>query len=424
MPKKKKNSVEDQELLDENLYLGHQVKSWDPKTKSFIGGTPEGVYSIDVQKIGESLCRVGKFLHETILSGRKILFVATKEEIRDLCKTAAEETEQLYVVNRWLGGMLTNTQTIRGSVQRMEELQAFFGDEGKLKTVSEKEHSILRRELNKLERTLTGIKDMSQLPRALFVVDINRDKLAVAEAHRLNIPVIALVHTGMDPDRVEYPISGNNDSVRTLGIIFGYFVSVIIDAMAERSDSAERQGVAFDENTFKSGEVLSLEECEDEDAEGVLFTHDKDGQMRPLRLKSLTRETSEERASIETFLNEQLGETMPWQAISRAIIKTVSESSDKGFKLSEVSNLAKSINCSPDEVFSVLNLLSHPEKGLLHRRYIHIYGDVATRISQAEITQKLTEWWRDKSLSDDEWKAWASSVELSWTTKESLEGES
>lgn len=233
-----------QDLLDAGLHFGHQTKRWNPKMKRFIHGAKNGIYIIDLQKTLVHLKMAQEFVTDTVMNGRKVLFVGTKKQARDIFKNTAEDAGQPYVIHRWLGGMLTNNATVRQSVKRMEELQAFFGDEAKLKTISKKEQSMLRRELNKLERTLTGIKDMSQLPGALFVVDINREKLAIAEAQRLNIPVVALVDTNTNPDLVDYPIPGNDDSIRSLSLIAGQLGGVIAKANAEytaQKEAAEKE---------------------------------------------------------------------------------------------------------------------------------------------------------------------------------------
>jgi small subunit ribosomal protein S2 len=222
-----------QDLLDAGLHFGHQTKRWNPKMKRFIHGAKGGIYIIDLQKTLVHLKIAQEFLNDTVMNGRKVLFVGTKKQARDIFQDAAEQAHQPYVIHRWLGGMLTNNQTVRLSVKRMEELQAFFADEAQLKEISKKEQSMLRRELTKLERNLTGIKDMSSLPGALFVVDINREKLAIAEAQRLNIPVVALVDTNTDPDLVEYPIPGNDDSIRSLSLIANTLGGTIAEAYAE-----------------------------------------------------------------------------------------------------------------------------------------------------------------------------------------------
>jgi small subunit ribosomal protein S2 len=219
-----------QELLDAGLHFGHQTKRWNPKMKRFIHGAKGGIYVIDLQKTLVQLKLAQEFLSSVVGNGRSILFVGTKKQARAVFQEAAEKAGQPYVIYRWLGGMLTNNQTVRKSVKRMETLQAIFGDETKLKAYPKQEQSVLRRELTKLERNLTGIKDMNSLPGALLVVDICREKLAIAEAQRLGIPVVALVDTNADPDSVDYPIPGNDDSIRSLTLIADILGSTIAEA--------------------------------------------------------------------------------------------------------------------------------------------------------------------------------------------------
>ncbi|WP_372808449.1 30S ribosomal protein S2 [Pontiella sp.] len=206
------------DLLDAGLHFGHQTKRWNPKMKRYIHGAKNGIYIIDLNKTLSQLELSQVFLKDVVLRGEKILFVGTKKQAREIFKTTAENTNQPYVIHRWLGGMLTNNKTIRSSVNRMRELQKMIKD-GTMDKLPKKEVSVLRRELTKLERNLTGIADMEKKPGALFVVDLKREHLALEEAKRLNIPVVALVDTNADPDLVDYPIPGNDDSLRSVGLI-------------------------------------------------------------------------------------------------------------------------------------------------------------------------------------------------------------
>ncbi|MCF7849850.1 MAG: 30S ribosomal protein S2 [Kiritimatiellales bacterium] len=213
---KKTISVED--LLDAGLHFGHQTKRWNPKMRRFIFGAKNGIYIIDLTKTLSQLQLAQLFLNDVVLRGQKVLFVGTKKQAREICKEKAEALEQPYVIHRWLGGMLTNNKTIRSSVARMRELQKMEAD-GTMDKLLKKEVSVLRREKIKLERNLTGIADMEKTPGAIFIVDICREKLAIAEAKRLNIPVVALVDTNANPEEVDYPIPGNDDSLRSIGLI-------------------------------------------------------------------------------------------------------------------------------------------------------------------------------------------------------------
>lgn len=207
-----------QDLLDAGLHFGHQTKRWNPKMKRYIHGAKNGIYIIDLNKTLSQLELAKTFLNDVVLRGDKVLFVGTKKQAREIFKDTAENTNQPYVIHRWLGGMLTNNKTIRSSVARMRELQKMEKD-GTMEKLLKKEISVLRREKVKLERNLTGIASLEKKPGALFVVDLKREKLAIAEAHRLNIPIVALVDTNADPDEVDYPIPGNDDSLRSIGLI-------------------------------------------------------------------------------------------------------------------------------------------------------------------------------------------------------------
>ena len=207
-----------QDLLDAGLHFGHQTKRWNPKMKRYIHGAKNGIYIIDLNKTLSQLELAKTFLNDIVLRGEKILFVGTKKQAREIFKDTADAINQPYVIHRWLGGMLTNNKTIRSSVARMRELQKMEKD-GTMDKLPKKEVSVLRRELAKLERNLSGIANMERKPGALFVVDLKRERLALAEAKRLNIPIVALVDTNADPDLVEYPIPGNDDSLRSIGLV-------------------------------------------------------------------------------------------------------------------------------------------------------------------------------------------------------------
>ncbi len=229
-----------QDLLDAGLHFGHQTKRWNPKMKRFIHSAKNGIYIIDLNKTMSQLELAKTFLNDVVLRGEKILFVGTKKQAREIFKNTAETTNQPYVIHRWLGGMMTNSQTIRTSVARMRELQKMIQD-GSMDKLPKKEVSVLRRELVKLERNLSGIANMERKPGAFFVVDLKREHLALAEAKRLNIPVVALVDTNADPDLVDYPIPGNDDSLRSIGLICEVLGETIKAADAEYSAKAKAE---------------------------------------------------------------------------------------------------------------------------------------------------------------------------------------
>jgi len=258
-----------QDLLDAGLHFGHQTKRWNPKMKRYIHGAKNGIYIIDLNKTLSQLELAKTFLNDVIMRGEKILFVGTKKQAREIFKTTADDTNQPYVIHRWLGGMLTNNKTIRSSVSRMRELQKMEKD-GTMDKLLKKEVSVLRRELNKLERNLTGIGDMQKKPGALFVVDLKREHLALAEAKRLNIPIVALVDTNADPDLVDYPIPGNDDSLRSVGLICEVLGETIKEAdtiyaakaKAER-EAREKVAAAEREKAKLAREERQKKEAED-----------------------------------------------------------------------------------------------------------------------------------------------------------------
>jgi small subunit ribosomal protein S2 len=229
-----------QDLLDAGLHFGHQTKRWNPKMKRFIHGAKNGIYVIDLQKTLSQLELAQTFLKDIVLRGEKVLFVGTKKQAREIFKETAEKVDQPYVIHRWLGGMLTNNSTIRSSVARMRELQKMEND-GSMDKLPKKEVSVLRREKVKLERNLSGIASMEKKPGALLVVDLCREKLAIAEAHLLNIPIVALVDTNADPDLVDYPIPGNDDSLRAIGLIADILSETIKSANDEYTAKAQAE---------------------------------------------------------------------------------------------------------------------------------------------------------------------------------------
>ncbi|MDF7826835.1 30S ribosomal protein S2 [Pontiellaceae bacterium B12227] len=228
------------DLLDAGLHFGHQTKRWNPKMKRYIHGAKNGIYIIDLNKTLSQLELAKTFLNDVVLRGEKVLFVGTKKQAREIFQETAESTNQPYVIHRWLGGMLTNNKTIRSSVARMRELQKMEND-GSMDKLPKKEVSVLRRELTKLTRNLAGIANMEKKPGALFVVDLKREHLALAEAKRLNIPIVALVDTNADPDLVDYPIPGNDDSLRSVGLIAEVLGETIKAADAEYTAKAKAE---------------------------------------------------------------------------------------------------------------------------------------------------------------------------------------
>jgi small subunit ribosomal protein S2 len=220
------------DLLEAGLHFGHQTKRWNPKMKRYIFDKRGGIHIIDLSKSLVMLNRALDFVHETVADGKSILLVGTKKQAQTVIREAATRSEQHYVSHRWLGGTLTNSATIRMSVKRMREIEA-LEQSGELESMHKKEAAGLKRELTKLRQNLTGVARMANLPGAMFVVDICREAIAVAEAKKLGIPVLAVVDTNCDPDPIDYPIPGNDDAIRAITLITNAIADTAEKAAAE-----------------------------------------------------------------------------------------------------------------------------------------------------------------------------------------------
>ncbi len=234
-------SVGLQELLDAGVHFGHQTKRWNPNMSKYIYGDRKGIYIIDLGKSLVQLRIAQQFIYDIVVRGRQVLFVGTKKQSQDIVREHATRFGQPYVIHRWLGGMLTNNETIRLSVARMRELQQMDENGGLEQVGSKKEASRLRRELNKLERNLSGVADMERMPAAMIVVDVVRESIAVQEARRLGIPVVAIVDTNGDPRDIDYPIPGNDDSIRSIGCLVGLLSETIQHASNEYARNAAEE---------------------------------------------------------------------------------------------------------------------------------------------------------------------------------------
>ncbi len=241
MPVSALTGVTIKEMFDAGLHFGHQTKRWNPKMKGYIFDKRNGIHIIDLTQSVQMLDEAAQFLRDTVAAGKKILFVATKKQVSELVKEAAEGVDQYHVTERWLGGTLTNAKTIRSSVKRMRQLQATAKANGGELSEHKQEASVLRRELAKLEKNLSGIADMQEQPGAIIVIDCVREANAVKEAVRLGIPVVALVDTNADPEPIEYVIPGNDDSVSGVKLIVEGLVKVIKTANDEYTAKAAEE---------------------------------------------------------------------------------------------------------------------------------------------------------------------------------------
>lgn len=222
------------QLLEAGVHFGHQTRRWNPKMAKYIFTERNGIYIIDLQKTVKKAEEAYSFVRSVAEEGKSVLFVGTKKQAQEAIKDEALKADMYFVNERWLGGMLTNFQTIQKRVNRLKELEAMEAD-GVFEVLTKKEVQGLKHEMEKLEKYLGGIKDMDKLPGALFIVDPRKERIAVAEAHKLNIPIVAIIDTNCDPDEIDYPIPGNDDAIRAVRLLTGKIADAIIEG---------RQGVA------------------------------------------------------------------------------------------------------------------------------------------------------------------------------------
>ena len=227
-----------QTLLDAGAHFGHQTRRWNPKMKPFIFGERNGIYILDLKQTMLGADQAYTFLTETAAKGGKILFVGTKKQAQEPVATQAQRCGMPYINQRWLGGMLTNFVTMRSRINRMEELEAMVED-GRMATLPKKEQAVLGKELTKLQTNLGGVRDMTSLPQAIFVVDSKREEIGIREANRLHIPVVSLLDTNSDPDVVEYGIPANDDAIRSVSLMCELAADAVLAGTGKEQISAE-----------------------------------------------------------------------------------------------------------------------------------------------------------------------------------------
>ena len=225
-------------LLDAGSHFGHQTRRWNPKMKPYIFGSRGDIYIIDLKKTLIGLDQAYTFVSDLTRKGGTVLFVGTKKQAQEAVADAANRCGMPYVNARWLGGMLTNFVTIRTRVERMEELEAMDAD-GRMALLPKKEQILLHKELGKLQTNLNGIRNMKRVPDAIFVIDTNREEIAIHEAHRLNIPVVGTLDTNCDPDDVDYGIPANDDAIRSVRLLAGFLADAVIAGTGADVTAAE-----------------------------------------------------------------------------------------------------------------------------------------------------------------------------------------
>ncbi len=228
------------QLLEAGVHFGHQTRRWNPKMAPYIFTERNGIYIIDLQKTVKKLEEAYNFVRDISADGKSILFVGTKKQAQESVKEEAERAGAYYVNARWLGGMLTNFRTIRRRIDRLRQLQAMEED-GTFDLLPKKEVVKLKLEIEKLEKFLGGIKDMKALPGALFIVDPRKERIAVSEARKLHIPIVAIVDTNCDPDEIDYVIPGNDDAIRAVRLISATMANAVIEGHEGQQGAAEEQ---------------------------------------------------------------------------------------------------------------------------------------------------------------------------------------
>ena len=243
------------QLLEAGVHFGHQTRRWNPKMAEYIFTERNGIYIIDLQKTVKKLEEAYAFVRELSMDGKSVLFVGTKKQAQDSVKEEAERAGAFYVNARWLGGMMTNFTTIQRRINRLKQLRAMEAD-GTFELLPKKEVTKLNLEIEKLEKFMGGIKEMKEMPGALFIVDPRKERIAVAEAKKLGIPIVAIVDTNCDPDEIDYVIPGNDDAIRAVKLIAGTIANAIIEG------NEGRMGAAAEDNDAEAVEEAAEDSAE------------------------------------------------------------------------------------------------------------------------------------------------------------------
>ena len=244
------NKLEYKDLLDAGVHFGHLTRKWDPRMAPYIFMERNGIHIIDLNKTLVCLDEASSALKGIVRSGRKIMFVATKKQAKDIVAEQAKALNMPYVTERWLGGMLTNFATIRKSLKKLSSIDKLMKDES-YQNLAKRERLMKSREKEKLERILGGISDLTRLPAALFVIDVKREHIAVKEAQKLNIPVFGLVDTNSDPTGIDFPVPGNDDAFKSISLILGHVGKVIEEGLMERKKDKEEANLKKEEEAKK-----------------------------------------------------------------------------------------------------------------------------------------------------------------------------
>ncbi len=280
------------QMLDAGVHFGHLKRKWNPKMAPYIFMERNGIHIIDLHKTAAKVDEAAAALKQIAKSGKKILFVATKKQAKDIVAERVKRTGMPYVTERWPGGMLTNFVTIRKAVKKMNSLEKLLADKDNT-TISKRERLQISREKAKLEKTLGSIADLSRLPSAIFIIDINKEHIAVAEAKRLNIPTFAMVDTNCDPESVDFAIPANDDASKSVALIVDYICQAVEEGVQERKMDKDSRGAEGDEENEQEDGELSDEEASEENGKDRprrgRAGSNASGNSRPRRLLSKDR---------------------------------------------------------------------------------------------------------------------------------------
>ncbi len=285
------------QLLEAGVHFGHHTSRWNPKMKPFIFGARNGIHIIDLQQTVNMFRAACDFMKEVAARGGNVLFVGTKRQAQEAIQAEAERSKQFYVNNRWLGGTLTNFQTIKQSIERLQKLEETLADPNATVSLKKKERLRMQREIDKLAFTLAGIREMKRPPDAMFVIDPDREEIAVREANRLNIPVVAVVDTNCDPDRIAYCIPGNDDAIRAIRL----FCAAIADSVLEGQQE-------FEERSLAAAEASAAEQAQ-ADAEAATAAGETADAPAEAEAPSGEEPSPGETAKAETPLNAATGQS-------------------------------------------------------------------------------------------------------------------
>jgi small subunit ribosomal protein S2 len=307
-------------LLESGVHFGHQTKRWDPRMKKYIFAERNGIHIIDLQKTIAAIKEAYDLIREQVKAGKSILFVGTKKQAQQAIEREAQRCGMFYVSNRWLGGMLTNFSTIKKSIHRLKKIEKMEID-GTFESLTKKEVSRLNKERQRLEKNLGGIKDMKELPGAIFIIDTRKEAIAVAEAKRMGIPIVSVVDTNCNPTDIDYPIPGNDDAIRAISLFTKVIADAVIDAdneigiqiietlqdedevdQAAQKDEKEEEEQQFEDfETVSVGEVIKSEEGEGE----TNFTAEEYSDYTP---ETEAKKTEEEQPAAAEEQEESLAE--------------------------------------------------------------------------------------------------------------------